>query len=34
MRLLLDGIDLTDRDLADALAFGSGGEAIADQLPV
>ncbi len=34
MRLLLDGIDLTDRDLADALAFGSSGEAIAEQLPL
>jgi hypothetical protein len=33
MRLLVDGIDLTDRDLADALAFGLSGEVIAGQLP-
>ena len=34
MRLLLDGIDLTDRDLADTLAFGSGDEVAVDQLPL
>jgi hypothetical protein len=34
MRLLLDGIDLTDRDLADALAFGSGTGTTVDQLPL